>query len=223
MSKSSGFPYECWVFPSEDHWKRGEVLRERKQCIAKKAMLSMQASAAHLADELGQDVLLIFNPEGEKSCLWSVSLQAPQGHLGPPSLRAWGRGHTPMEDVTSASSAPRSHPLPPAVLTPRSLLSRRADSRVPPRPPRPRGRSAEKHPHRPQASGTLRLRTLLQPELADPGPKPRFRLARAAVASGTGSPASGYGPRPPATQSRCSWAGVQRHKHLLSVSVLAVT
>lgn len=139
MSKSSGFPYECWVFPSEDHWKRGEVLRERKQCIAKKAMLSMQALAAHLADELGQDVLLIFNPEGEKSCLWSVSLQAPQGHLGPPSLRAWGRGHTPMEDVTSASSAPRSHPPPPAVLTPRSLLSRRADSRVPPRPPRTAG------------------------------------------------------------------------------------
>lgn len=116
-----------------------------------------------------------------------------RGRLGPPSPPAAGRGHTPMEDVTSASTAPRSGPGPPAVLTPESRLSR-ADSREPPRPPPTRGtgrRSAEKHPHGPQASGTLRLRTQLQPELANPGPEPRFRLARAAVASGTGSPASG--------------------------------
>ncbi|KAL6037060.1 hypothetical protein STEG23_030175 [Scotinomys teguina] len=98
-----------------------------------------------------------------------------------------------MEDVTSASSVHSSGPAPPAVLTPESRLSH-ADSRVPPRPPPNRGtgrRSAEKHPHGPQASGILRLRTQLQPELGNPGPEPRFRLARAAVASGTGSPASG--------------------------------
>lgn len=90
----------------------------------------MQAAAGHLSDGLGQDNLLIFDPEGGESWLWSLSLLAPLGHLRPPTLQALGRGHTPMEDVTSASSAPRSRPRPPAVLTPESRLSRRADSRV---------------------------------------------------------------------------------------------
>lgn len=110
-----------------------------------------------------------------------------------------------MEDVTSASSAPRNGPRPPAVLTPESRLSR-ADSRVPPRPPPNRGtgrRSAEKHSHGLQATGTLRLRTQLQPEFANPGPEPRFRLARPAFASGTGSPASDY------------WAQASRYSKLL--------
>lgn len=110
-------------------------LEEGVSLKRKKAMLSMQVAAGHLADELGQDVLLIFDTEGEKSCLWSLSLQAPQGYLRPPS----GRGHTPVEDVTSASSAPRSHTPPPAVLTPGSRLSRCADSRVPPRSSRTAG------------------------------------------------------------------------------------
>ncbi|MEJ1270504.1 hypothetical protein NN561_001331 [Cricetulus griseus] len=147
---------------------------------------------------------------------------SPLGRPGPPSPPAAGRGHTPTEDVTSASSAPRSGPGPPAVLTPESRLSR-ADSRLPPRPPPNRGsgrRSAEKHPHGPRASGTPRLRTQLQPELANPGPEPRFRLARAAVASGTGSPASGSWAR----ASRCSrllrlgWGGMREPLLLLRLS-----
>lgn len=68
------------------------------------------------------------------------------------------------------SQKPRD-PCSPAAPTPACLLGL----------PGPRGRSAEKHPHRPRASGTLRLRTLLQPELADPGPEPRFRLDRKSV------------------------------------------
>lgn len=148
---------------------------------------------SHLGPRWRRELVLLHRPA------------SPLGHLGPPSPPAAGRGHTPMEDVTSASSAPRSGPRPPAVLTPESRFSR-ADSRVPPRPPPSRGtgrRSAEKHPHGLQASGTLRLRTQLQPEFANPGPEPRFRLARPAFASGTGSPASGY------------WAQASRYSKLL--------
>lgn len=170
----------------------------------------MQAAAGHLADGLGQeDVLLIFEPEGGERRLWSLSLLAPLGHLGPPSLQASGRGHTPTEDVTSASSAPRSRPLPPAVLTPRSRLSRRADSRVLPRTAGTQLREAST-----RTTGVLdtEFRTQLQAELENPGPEPRFRLARAAVASGTGSPASGYWTRasryPKAAAVRLGWGGL---------------
>lgn len=155
----------------------------------------MKAAAGHIADELDQDILLIFDSKGEKSCLWSLSLQAPKGISGhhPYELRdtdtpPWRMSPRPPQSLAATHrrqpSSPRG-PGSPAAPTPACLPGLSG----------PRGRSAKKHPHRPQASRTLRLRTLLQPELADPGPEPRFRLVRAAVASGTGSPASGYGPR----------------------------
>lgn len=209
----------CSPRPPKTTGRGWGVLKERKKCTAKKAMLSMQVAAGHLADELGQDVLLIFDT-GEKGAASGASPCKPpkaiSGHFRDADTPPWRMSPRPPQPLAATlrrqPSSPRG-PGSPAAPTPACL----------PGLPGPRGRSAEKHPHRPQASRTLRLRTLLQPELADPGPEPRFRQARAAVASGTGSPASGYGPRPPATQSRCSWARVQRHMHLLSLPHSSMT
>lgn len=189
---------------SKAHRKRGKTGEGERNSIAKKAVAAEHASRGWSSRRWVRSRRPShLRPRWRRELALEPLPASPLGHLGPPSPQAAGRGHTPMEDVTSASSAPRSGPAP-AVLTPESRLSR-ADSRVPPRPPPNRGtgrRSAEKRPHGPRASGTLRLRTQLQSELANPGPEPRFRLARAAVASGTGSPASG------------SWARASRYSGL---------
>lgn len=57
----------------------GGALKRKKETVLqrKQWLLSMQAAAGHLADRLGQDVLLILDPDGEESWPCSIALQAP--------------------------------------------------------------------------------------------------------------------------------------------------
>lgn len=126
-----------------------------------------------------------------------------------------------MEDVTSASSVPRSHPPPPAVLTQGSRLSRRADSRVPPRPLRSAGTQREE-----ASTPTAGVPDTEAPNSAPAGARGSWPGAALPPGAGRGRQRDRKSrlrlwAQAPATQSRCSWARVQRHK-LSSLSLIPV-